>query len=378
MPPLHLLHVHIPKPIPYQLASHIQSHLLNLHILHRQTLKSIPSISPSKPPPPPPPTVLTFVCAEPTYTVGRRYLTRNPLPKSQIDYLSGDPSPILPTSPGEKLAAFYTATRGGDLTYHGPGQLTAYPILNLRTHHLTARQYVSLLERTVIRTATHCGVPDTTTTCNPGVWILDPSPSSSSSSSSPSPTRQPEQTVDDLDLKSRTAQAQRKLCALGIQVGSGGLTSHGLGLNVHDPPLEPSFLKQAQVYEAALAAAADAQSSEPSLPRPSTGTVTGTGYLSWGFQRIVACGLEGKSTTWLTAEGAPLDLRESDVATLLAESLMAQVNAHARSRSTQQQQPPLLQSVRRMPEHEVTALLDRGRGVLARDAHEKGGGEISL
>ena len=375
MPPLHLLHVHIPKPIPYQLASHIQSHLLNLHILHRQTLKSIPPISPSRPPPPPPPpTVLTFVCAEPTYTVGRRYLNRNPLPKSQIDYLSGDASLILQTSPGEKpsggkLAAFHTATRGGDLTYHAPGQLTAYPILNLRTHHLTARQYVSLLERIVIRTAAFCGVPNTTTTCNPGVWILNPS-------SSPSPTRQPEQTVDDLDRKSRTAQAQRKLCALGIQVGSGGLTSHGLGLNVHDPPLEASFLKQTQVYEAdAYAAAAHAQRSEPSLHRPSTGT--GTGYLSWGFQRIVACGLEGKSTTWLTAEGAPPDLRESDVATLLAESLTAEVNAHARSSPTQPSDTPLLQSVRRMPEHEVAALLDRGRGALARDAREKGG-EISL
>ena len=45
------------------------------------------------------------------------------------------------------------------------------------------------------------------------------------------------------------------------------------------------------------------------------------GYLSWGFDRIVACGLEGKGVTWLAAEGARQTLKEEEVAKVLAHEL---------------------------------------------------------
>ena len=64
---------------------------------------------------------------------------------------------------------------------------------------------------------------------------------------------------------------KRKICAVGVQVRR-GITGHGIGLNVRDEVAGPEY--------------------------------GGQGMLSWGFGRIVACGLEGKSVTWLTREGA--------------------------------------------------------------------------
>ncbi|KAL9006666.1 MAG: hypothetical protein Q9188_000540, partial [Gyalolechia gomerana] len=69
-------------------------------------------------------------------------------------------------------AEHYPSLRGGQTTFHGPGQLTAYLILNLRSHDLTARSYVQFLEDSVIATCARFGVKGYGTE-NPGVWTLE-------------------------------------------------------------------------------------------------------------------------------------------------------------------------------------------------------------
>lgn len=92
--------------------------------------------------------------------------------------------------------------RGGDITYHGPGQLVAYPILDLRRHGLGAKAYVSLLEESIIHTLERYGIQGSRDPEAPGVW---------------------------LDVE---APGQRKIAALGVKI-SHAVTMHGLALNVN-------------------------------------------------------------------------------------------------------------------------------------------------
>lgn len=61
--------------------------------------------------------------------------------------------------------------RGGDITFHGPGQLVGYPILDLRANCLTVPDYVERLEEVMIRTADHWGVRAGRNPLNRGVWV---------------------------------------------------------------------------------------------------------------------------------------------------------------------------------------------------------------
>lgn len=198
---------------------------------------------------PPDATVITF-STTPTYTVGRRHLQTNPISKTQQSFLSASGA-----------ATFHASPRGGLLTYHAPGQLTGYVVGDLRRFGITPRCWVRLLENSVMRTCAAFGVENTTRTDDPGVWIRD---------------------------------SDRKICAIGVQV-SRGITSHGVGLNVFDHAISP-------------AAAGDGDGdgerypfTKEQLASPSYEPTT-RGYLSWGFSRIVACGLEGKSVTWMDRE----------------------------------------------------------------------------
>ncbi|KAL9603587.1 MAG: hypothetical protein Q9219_001090 [cf. Caloplaca sp. 3 TL-2023] len=143
---MHLHHIHLPGLTPYLRTSILQDRLVALQLAHLQSPTTTP---------PPHPTLLTFQTT-PTYTTGRRDHSR--LDPSQISHLLAD-----------GRAEFYEALRGGQTTFHGPGQLTAYLILNLRAHNLTARSYVRFLESSVIATCARFGIAGYTTE-NPGVW----------------------------------------------------------------------------------------------------------------------------------------------------------------------------------------------------------------
>ncbi|ADQ18741.1 lipoyl(octanoyl) transferase LipB [Leadbetterella byssophila] len=99
-----------------------------------------------------------------------------------------------------KQASFYKINRGGDITYHGPGQLVAYPILDLDNFFTDIHKYVRFLEEAVIRTCADFGVSATRIEGLTGVWITEGMP--------------------------------RKICAIGVK-SSRWVTMHGLALNVN-------------------------------------------------------------------------------------------------------------------------------------------------
>ena len=98
-------------------------------------------------------------------------------------------------------ASLYHIDRGGDITFHGPGQLVCYPILNLEDFSLSLREYIYILEEAVIRTCSAYGIEAGRLDKATGVW-----------------------------LDARLASA-RKICAIGVHA-SHFVTMHGLALNV--------------------------------------------------------------------------------------------------------------------------------------------------
>ena len=67
-------------------------------------------------------------------------------------------------------AEFYSTRRGGLITFHGPGQLVCYPILNLGDFRKSIRWYIERLEETLVKTCQRYGV-DAGVTCDTGVWV---------------------------------------------------------------------------------------------------------------------------------------------------------------------------------------------------------------
>jgi lipoyl(octanoyl) transferase len=87
--------------------------------------------------------------------------------------------------------------RGGDVTYHGPGQLVGYPILDLKPDRMDLHRYVRDIEEVLIRAIAPFGVVGGRRDGRTGVWV-----------------------------------GNRKIAAIGVRVSSGWITSHGFALNV--------------------------------------------------------------------------------------------------------------------------------------------------
>ena len=166
-----------------------------------------------------PPTVL-LIEHDPVITISRR--------KSAPDHL-------LATA--EMLAAqgvtVEETDRGGDITYHGPGQLVAYPIIRLNPLGLNIGRYMRLLEAIIIETVAAFGIEGQRDTCATGVWV-----SSSKFEVQSSELRNQESETNNQKPEDPAAcglapgaSNLAKLAALGVRV-SRGVTMHGLALNV--------------------------------------------------------------------------------------------------------------------------------------------------
>ncbi|OCK92891.1 lipoyltransferase [Cenococcum geophilum 1.58] len=194
-----LIHLRIPHIVPYARASALQESLVKSFLASKAS-ESLPA---------PDPTIITAQF-NPVYTCGRREI--GTVSAEQQEYLRAN-----------STAEFVEAMRGGQTTFHGPGQLVAYPIIDLRRHKLTPRSYVCVLEKALIATCNRYGIKAMATE-HTGVWT----------------------TPED------------KIAAIGVHMRR-NITSHGIGLNVNTD--------------------------------------------LWWFNRIVACGLEGKKATSFENEG---------------------------------------------------------------------------
>ncbi|HYC39086.1 MAG TPA: lipoyl(octanoyl) transferase LipB [Chitinophagaceae bacterium] len=132
---------------------------------------------------------LLFVEHPPVYTLGK----------------SGNQGHILINEEmrSEKGIEFFRTNRGGDITFHGPGQIVGYPILDLEKFYTDIGKYLRQIEETVIRTLADYGIRAERSAGETGVWI-DPG---------------------------KSAKA-RKICAIGVRT-SRWVTMHGFALNVN-------------------------------------------------------------------------------------------------------------------------------------------------
>ena len=112
---------------------------------------------------------------------------------------SADPEHVLLPEAERRLLGIdlFETGRGGDVTYHGPGQLVGYPILDLKPDRQDVHRYVRDLEATLIRALARFDIPASRKRGLTGVWVAD-----------------------------------AKIAAIGVRVSSGWITSHGFALNV--------------------------------------------------------------------------------------------------------------------------------------------------
>lgn len=103
----------------------------------------------------------------------------------------------------QKNATYYKINRGGDITYHGPGQIVGYPILDLDNFFTDIHKYLRFLEEMVIRTLSEYGIESGRSEGETGVWLDEGNP-----------------------------MKARKICAMGVRA-SRWVTMHGFAMNVN-------------------------------------------------------------------------------------------------------------------------------------------------
>jgi lipoyl(octanoyl) transferase len=135
------------------------------------------------------PGTLIFVEHPHVYTLGKSGSENNLL----LDYIQLQ----------ARDASFYRIDRGGDITYHGPGQIVGYPIFDLQVIKIGLKEYIYRLEEAIIRTVGEFGLTASRLEGGTGVW-LDPEISGKA----------------------------RKICAIGIRA-SRYITMHGFAFNVN-------------------------------------------------------------------------------------------------------------------------------------------------
>ncbi len=118
---------------------------------------------------------------------------------------SGDETNLLANTDFLKKikATYYKINRGGDITYHGPGQIVGYPIIDLENYKIGIREYIEKMEDAIIATIAEYGLQGGRKEGATGVWL-------------------------DFNQKVRS----RKICAIGVRV-SRYVTMHGFALNIN-------------------------------------------------------------------------------------------------------------------------------------------------
>jgi lipoyl(octanoyl) transferase len=151
--------------------------IVDLKILNRNSTAPIPT-----------PNFFLYVTHPHVYTLGK----------------SGDVSNLLLSEKQliDKGATFYKINRGGDITYHGPGQIVGYPILDLENFFTDIHKYLRFLEEAIILTLAEYGLKTERSPGETGVWF---------------------------DVGTPFA---RKICAMGVRA-SRWVTMHGFALNVN-------------------------------------------------------------------------------------------------------------------------------------------------
>lgn len=132
--------------------------------------------------------------------------------------LAGKADHVLFNPEGPDHIPVVQTNRGGQVTYHGPGQVVAYPLLNLQRRGYFVKEYVYRLEETIIRTLAHFGVTGHRVAGAPGIYVRLDDPHAHAVLSTPADPRDP-------------FKGLGKIAALGIKV-SRHCTYHGMALNV--------------------------------------------------------------------------------------------------------------------------------------------------
>ncbi len=165
--------------------------------------------------------------------------------------------------------------RGGQVTYHGQGQVVAYPLLDLKRAGYFVKEYVYRIEEAVIRTLAHFGVTGLRVPGAPGIYVRLDNPFSHARLAADFTAKQLASGPDSSSSTATASETLGKIAALGIKV-SRHCTYHGVALNV-------------------------AMDLEP-------------------FSRINPCGYAGLQTVDLTSLG--LDVAWADAAPVLADKLL--------------------------------------------------------
>lgn len=166
---------------PYQEALKIQEDLFNQIIAVKRANRQNDIHEPTK-------NYLLWVEHTPVFTLGK---------SGKKEHLLLDKERLK-----EREIEFYATNRGGDITFHGPGQIVGYPILDLDNFFTDIHKYLRLLEEMVILTLKEYGIEGTRIKGETGVW---------------------------LDVETPFA---RKICALGVRA-SRWVTMHGFAFNVN-------------------------------------------------------------------------------------------------------------------------------------------------
>ena len=166
---------------PYQEALKIQEDLFNQIIAAKRANRQNDIQEPTK-------NYLIWVEHTPVFTLGK---------SGKEEHLLLDKERLK-----EREIEFYATNRGGDITFHGPGQIVCYPILDLDNFFTDIHKYLRLLEEMVILTLKEYGIEGTRIKGETGVW---------------------------LDVETPFA---RKICALGVRA-SRWVTMHGFAFNVN-------------------------------------------------------------------------------------------------------------------------------------------------